>query len=77
LQQTKLRTQVNGGCSDVVCGDLLVIWCFDVMLDINTIHGCIFSRNFCVFWKIVVLNLLGWNLWLGQKFMCCFEICMG
>jgi hypothetical protein len=67
LQQTKLRTQVNGGCSDVVCGDLLVIWCFDVMLDINTIHGCIFSRNFCVFWKNSCFESVGLEFMVGAE----------
>jgi hypothetical protein len=80
--RTKLRTQVNGGGSDAICGDLPVIWCFDVMLDINMIHGCIFSPEFLCFlgntcFESVETNLLRCNLWLGLKFMCCSEICMG
>jgi hypothetical protein len=40
------------GCSDAIYGDLVLkevivfsgdlLWCFDVMLGINMIHGCIF-----------------------------------
>jgi hypothetical protein len=60
---------------------LLVIWYFDVMLDINMIHGCIFPPKFLCFlgntcFESVETNLLGWNLWLELKFMCCSKICM-
>jgi hypothetical protein len=60
---------------------LLVIWCFDVMLDINMIHGCIFSPEFLCFlgntcFESVETNMLGWHLWLELKFMCCSKICM-
>jgi hypothetical protein len=38
----------NGGCSDV--SDDMLIWCFDVMLDISMVHvELFFSQNYFVF----------------------------
>jgi hypothetical protein len=57
----------------------MVFWCHagykhDSWMYFSPKFMC-FLENTC--FESVETNLLGWNLWLGLKFMCCSEIFMG
>jgi hypothetical protein len=60
-----------------------LIWYFDVMLDMNMIHGSIFlPEMMCFFWDFgfvsIWKNLLGWNVY-GLRLKCIWVglTCMG
>lgn len=60
----------------VIYGDLVIcLWGFDVMLDRNMIHGCIFwPELICFLGFIVVLNLLGQICWAEMYMGCAWNV---